>query len=56
VLANEYWLVVLPVVYGKGPRYWVPMKTQANLELLSPSTMADGELMLHYGTVRGFRA
>jgi riboflavin biosynthesis pyrimidine reductase len=55
-LADDYWLVVQPVVYGKGPQYWGPMKKQATLKLLSSSTMEDGELMLHYETVRGFRA
>jgi dihydrofolate reductase len=55
-LADDYWLVVQPVVFGKGPTYWGPMKEQATLKLLSSSTMQDGELMLHYETVRGFRA
>jgi dihydrofolate reductase len=55
-LADDYWLVVQPVVWGRGPQYWGPMKTQATLKLLSSSTMEDGELMLHYETVRGFRA
>ena len=55
-LADDYWLVVQPVVWGKGPRYWGPMEKQATLKLLSSSTMEDGELMLHYETVRGFRA
>lgn len=55
-LADDYWLVVQPVVLGKGPQYWGPMKSQATLKLLSSSTMEDGELMLHYETVRGFKA
>jgi dihydrofolate reductase len=55
-LADDYWAVVQPVVYGKGPQYWAPMKTQATLKLLSSTTMEDGELMLHYETVRGFKA
>jgi riboflavin biosynthesis pyrimidine reductase len=54
-LADDYWLVVQPVVYGKGPQYWGPMKTQATLKILSSRTMEDGELLLHYETVRGFR-
>jgi dihydrofolate reductase len=55
-LADDYWLVVQPVVYGKGPQYWGPMKSQATLKLLSSKTMEDGEVLLHYETVRGFRA
>ena len=55
-LADDYWLIVQPVVYGKGPQYWGPMKAQATLKLLSSTTMEDGELLLHYETVRGFRA
>jgi dihydrofolate reductase len=56
-LADDYWAVVQPVVWGRGPRYWGPMKEQATLKLLSSSTMEpDGELMLHYETVRGFKA
>lgn len=49
-LADDYWFVVMPVVYGRGPRYWLPMKTQTNLKLLSASHMPYGELVLHYGS------
>ncbi len=55
-LADDYWLVVQPVVYGKGPQYWGPMTAQATLKLLSSRTLEDGELLLHYEAVRGFRA
>lgn len=55
-LADDYWMVVQPVVYGKGPRYWGNMASQATLKLLSSETMEDGEVLLHYETVRGFRA
>ncbi len=54
-LADDYWLVIQPVVYGKGPRYWSTMSSQVILKLLSSVTMEDGELLLHYVTVRGFR-
>jgi hypothetical protein len=49
-------MVVQPVVFGKGPKYWSNMSSQATLKLLSSETMEDGELLLHYETVRGFRA
>jgi dihydrofolate reductase len=55
-LADDYWAIVQPVVYGKGPRYWGNMGSQATLKLLSSETMEDGELLLHYETVRGFEA
>lgn len=47
-LADDYWFLVMPVVFGRGPRYWGPMKSQTNLKLLSASTMKYGELVLHY--------
>jgi dihydrofolate reductase len=50
-LADDYWMVVQPVVYGKGPRYWTNTKGQATFRLLSSATMEDGELMLHYQSV-----
>ncbi|MCI4356997.1 MAG: dihydrofolate reductase family protein [Thermoplasmata archaeon] len=51
-LADDYWFLVMPVVFGRGPRYWDPMKTQTNLKLLSATTMKYGELVLHYEAVR----
>jgi dihydrofolate reductase len=51
-LADDYWFLVMPVVFGRGPRYWNPMKTQTNLKLLSSSHMPYGELVLHYEAVR----
>lgn len=51
-LADDYWFLVMPVVFGRGPRYWSPMTTQTNLKLLSASRMKYGELVLHYEAVR----
>ncbi len=51
-LADDYRIFVMPVVYGRGPRYWNPMTTQTNLKFLSVSHMPYGELLLHYGAVR----
>jgi dihydrofolate reductase len=51
-LADDYWFLVMPVVYGRGPRYWRPMKPQTTLKLLSVSRMKFGELVLHYEAVR----
>jgi dihydrofolate reductase len=52
-LADDYWFLVMPVVFGKGPRYWSPMKTQTNLKLLSATNMKYGELVLHFEAYRG---
>ncbi|MCI4331837.1 MAG: dihydrofolate reductase family protein [Thermoplasmata archaeon] len=51
-LADDYWFLVMPVVFGRGPRYWDSMKTQTNLKLLSATAMRYGELVLHYEAVR----
>jgi dihydrofolate reductase len=51
-LADDYWFLVMPVVFGRGPRYWAPMKSQTTLKLLSATNMKYGELVLHYEAVR----
>lgn len=51
-LADDYWVLVMPVVFGRGPRYWLPMSAQTNLKLLSSTQMKYGELVLHYGACR----
>ncbi len=52
-LADDYWFLVMPVVFGRGPRYWNPTTTQTNLKLLSATHMPYGELVLHYEAYRG---
>jgi dihydrofolate reductase len=47
-LADDYWMVLQLVVYGKGPEYWGSLKTQCTLQLLESQAMEDGELLLHY--------
>jgi len=51
-LADDYWMVVMPVVYGRGPQYWGAMKEQRTLKLLSSKVLEDGEILLHYQTIR----
>jgi dihydrofolate reductase len=51
-LADDYWFLVMPVFYGRGPRYWSPLKSQTTLKLLSATRMKYGELVLHYEAVR----
>ena len=50
-LADDYWILVMPVVFGRGPRYWIPMKDQTTLKLLSATSMRHGEMVLHYAAV-----
>ncbi len=51
-LADDYWFFVMPVVFGKGPRYWGSMKDQSTLKFLELKHGEDGELLLHYEAVR----
>ncbi len=51
-LADDYWFLIMPVVYGRGPRYWGAMTAQTNLKLLSATSMRYGEVVLHYEAVR----
>jgi len=54
-LADDYWFFVMPVVYGRGPRYWTQMKGQTTLKLVETKPGEDREIMLHYEAVRDFR-
>jgi dihydrofolate reductase len=51
-LADDYWFFIMPVVYGKGPRYWGSMTEQNTLKLLDVKEGEDGEILLHYEAVR----
>ncbi len=51
-LADDYWFFIMPVVYGKGPKYWGSMTEQNTLKLLEVKHGEDGEIMLHYVAVR----
>lgn len=51
-LADEYWMAVWPVIYGRGKHYWGTMLSQQTMRLLSAKTLQYGELILHYEAVR----
>ena len=51
-LADDYWFFIMPVVYGKGPRYWGPMPKQNTLRPIEVKHGEDGELLVHYEAVR----
>ena len=51
-LADDYWFFIMPVVYGRGPRYWEPMKEQTTLKLIETKPGEDREILLHYEAVR----
>lgn len=51
-LADDYWFFVMPVVYGKGPRYWGRMGEQTTLSLVETKPGEDKEILLHYEALR----
>jgi len=51
-LADDYWFFVMPVVYGKGPRYWGPIESQRTLRLVETHFGEDREILLHYEALR----
>ena len=51
-LADDYRIAIWPVILGRGKQYWGPMFKQQTLKLNSAKTLKNGELMLHYETVR----
>src|SRR6266699_1826088 len=51
-LADDYRMIVWPVILGRGKHYWGSMVKQQTLKLLSVKSLKHGELMLHYETVR----
>lgn len=51
-LADDYFLVVMPVIFGKGKQYWGSLVEQRTLKLLSVKSLPYGELLLHYESVR----
>lgn len=51
-LIDDYWIVVFPVILGKGLTWFGKMAKQQTLKLLSSKSLNDGELVLHYETVR----
>ncbi len=51
-LADDYRMIVWPVILGRGKHYWGSMLKQQTLKLLYVKSLKHGELMLHYETVR----
>lgn len=51
-LADEYRILVMPVIIGQGPHYWGPMEHQETLKLIGVKTLTYGEMILHYESVR----
>ncbi len=51
-LADDYRIIVWPVILGRGKHYWGPMLKQQTLKLLSVKSLKHGELILHYETLR----
>jgi len=51
-LADDYRMIVWPVILGRGKHYWGSMLKQQTLKLLSVKSLKHGELILHYETLR----
>ena len=47
-LIDEYWLLVNPIILGKGIPLFKPNETKINLNLLTSNTFASGVVCLHY--------
>ena len=50
-LADDLWMVVWPVILGRGKPYWGSMLKQQTLRLLSVKGLKHGELLMHYERV-----
>ncbi len=51
-LVDEYWLVVQPVLVGKGKRLFDGLKEKVDLELVDTKTFKSGVVVLHYSNRR----
>ena len=51
-LADDYRMLIFPVIYGRGNHYWGEMLNQQTLKLVNVQALPYGELYLHYEAVR----
>lgn len=47
-LVDEYWLLVQPVIWGKGRRLFDGLNERINLRLVDTKEFASGVIVLHY--------
>jgi len=47
-MVDEYWIVLHPVLVGKGRRLFDGLNNRANLRLLETRTFRSGAVALHY--------
>ena len=51
-VADDYRIIVWPVILGRGKHYSGSMLKQQTLKLLLVKSLKHGELILHYETLR----
>jgi len=51
-LVDEYLFAVMPVILGKGKRFFGELEEQRNLRLVEARTFDHGTMVLHYETIR----
>ncbi len=47
-LIDEYWLLIHPIVLGKGKPLFENLKSRINLKLIETKTLGSGVVVLHY--------
>lgn len=52
-LIDEYWIVVHPVIVGKGRRFFANVNEQTNLKLIESKKLKSGAVALHYEVIKG---
>lgn len=51
-LIDEFYLLVQPIILGKGKKRWAGINSRMNLRLVDSKTLASGVVVLHYTYVK----
>jgi dihydrofolate reductase len=52
-LVDEYWLLVQPIIVGKGRRLFEGLRKRIDLKLVGTKTFGSGVVVLHYRADKG---